>query len=70
MAMEVLSRLKKKKKENKLPSTLEILQIQQFLDKSIYGSSFETKAVMQLTVDRILLCRVGRRGYVVTSISQ
>lgn len=60
MAMEVLSRLKKKRKK-KYFNTLEVLKIQHFfLDKSIYGTNFETKDVMQLTVDRILPSRVGR----------
>lgn len=53
MAMDVLSRLKKKKKkETKSFNALEVLQIQHFfLDKSIYGTDFETKDVrMQLAV--------------------
>lgn len=66
--MEVLSRLKKKM-ENKFPSTLEFLQIQQSSDKNIYGTTFKTKAVMQLTVDTVLPCSVGRE-YFVTNISQ
>lgn len=43
MAMEVLSRFKKSK-EMKYFNALEVLKIQHFfLDKSIYGTSFETK---------------------------
>lgn len=43
MAMEVLSRFKKNK-EMKYFNTLEVLKIQHFfLDKRVYGTSFETK---------------------------
>lgn len=64
MAMEVLSKIKKKKRYS---NTLEVLQIQRFfLDKSIYGTNFETKEIMQLTVD---YGQVGLGGGILCPVS-